>query len=78
MDTEIVVGDLKLETIFMVGGDEYKVTYIDIKKKRCSIEPHNHNSTLDVGTNILLNGKFYSVLYKNEGKKRLTIKFLET
>lgn len=67
--------------IFMSRGIEYKITYVDEKKKRITIEPHVDVKAKDlvpqVNTIIAIEHENFKVTYINEGKKRISLQLIE-
>jgi hypothetical protein len=69
----------ELGKIFMSNGTEYKITYIDEKKKRLNIEPNDSNNPISFQINevVTINNENFIVTYVNEGKKRVSLQLVE-
>jgi hypothetical protein len=64
---------------FMLNGIEYKITYVDEKKKRLNVELNNFNDNISLHLNdaITIENKPFIVTYINEGKKRISLQLIE-
>ena len=62
--------------IVMIDSIEYKITYIDEKKKRITVEPIEEKNHLNLNQAIIIENHPYIVTYINEGKKRISLQLV--
>ena len=65
--------------IFMSNGNEYKITYVDEKKKRITVQPHSDDPfpIPQLNSFMKIDTENFKVTYINEGKNRLSLELIE-